>query len=143
MEPSTEITFLGKRLDSVARSITNTSGMLVATMRLWVRALDSGRATPREMARLMGRLQWVGRPMPGTALFLAGCCRAMHAGSVIFTRSLACSTATILVMAFPRHRLQQRHRQPKRSQVFFTDTAEAERGRFRAGVVGLTCVRHG
>ena len=56
MEPSTEITFLGKRLDSVVRSITNTRGMLMATMRLWVPALGSGRATPREAVRLLGRL---------------------------------------------------------------------------------------
>ena len=41
-EPTTEITFLGKRLDSVGRSITNTSGMLMATIRFWKRASAAG-----------------------------------------------------------------------------------------------------
>ena len=87
------------------------------------------------MARLLGRLQWVLRPMAGVASFLAGSYKSMCAGSHWFTRALARSTGTALMMAFPQH---TRHDTPSthtRTFTFFSDAA-VDGGGFRAGVVG-------
>ena len=64
MTPSTVIIFFGKPLGSVARSISNTPAMMVATTRLWVRVVGYGHMHPREMARLLEPLQWVPMPFP-------------------------------------------------------------------------------
>ena len=77
LEPSTCITFLGKRLDSVRRSVSNSVDMLKATLRLWLQGVGTGRMPAREMARFLGRLQWVFRPMGGASVFLAGAYNAM------------------------------------------------------------------
>ena len=75
LEPSTCITFLGKRLDSVSRSISNSVDMHKATLRLWLQGVGTGRMPARDMARFLGRLQWVFRPM-GEALM--PCSTAPH-----------------------------------------------------------------
>ena len=106
MEPSTEITFLGKRLDSVARSITNTSGMLVLHAALgasagWRAGNAARNGAPTGPPAVAGQATARDGPVLGRVL------PHTHAGSDIFTRSLARSTATVLVMAFPKHLLQQ------------------------------------
>ena len=80
------------------------------------------------MARLLGRLQWVGRPMTGVAPFPASCYRTMYAGSRRFTRALASSTATTLLMGFPKHSLTQQHH--RQASILFTDAIEATGRRF-------------
>mmetsp|Transcript_72461 Transcript_72461/g.121447 ORF Transcript_72461/g.121447 Transcript_72461/m.121447 type:complete len:231 (+) Transcript_72461:108-800(+) len=65
LEPATCITFLGKRLDSIRRSISNSVDMLKAALRMWLRGVGTGHMPAREMARFLGRLQWVFRPLGG------------------------------------------------------------------------------
>ena len=87
------------------------------------------------MARPLGRLQWVLKPLAGGAPFLAGSYRSMCAGSHWFTRALARSTGTALVLGFPQHALHCATGACKRTFTFFSDAALDGDG-FRAGVVG-------
>ena len=133
LEPATCITFLGKRLDSVRRSISNSVDMLKATLRMWLRGVGTGRMPAREMARFLGRLQWVFRLLVGASPFLAGAYIAMLHRSPVFGRHLARATGTVLLLSFPAHTL----RAPSHTRVhtFFSDAAPCGE-RFRIGVVG-------
>ena len=133
LNPSTRITFLGKRLDSCRRSIGNEPAMLAATMCMWVLALGRGKLHPRDMARMLGRLQWVARPVGASSPFLAGAYRSMHAPSSTFTRALARSTATSLLFSIPQHKV--RATTHTRRETIFADAAPFGR-RFRVEVVG-------
>uniref|UniRef100_A0A7S4D2Q4 Uncharacterized protein n=1 Tax=Eutreptiella gymnastica TaxID=73025 RepID=A0A7S4D2Q4_9EUGL len=135
MEPTTDITFIGKRLHSVTRSISNTTEMMMAATRLWLHALGCRRICPRQMASLLGRLQWVLRPLAGAAPFLAGWYRSMCAGSHWFTRAMVRSTGTALMLGFPQHALHCATGACKRTFTFFSDAALDGDG-FWAGVVG-------
>ena len=130
---STAIEFLGKHIDSVRRTITNSTDMLATTMRLWVRGVGTGRMSGREMAKMLGRLQWVARPMGGSSPFVAGAYATMRAGSPFFTRTLIRATAMVLLLSFPSHCLHLPSH--TRSHAFFCDAAECG-SRFRVGVVG-------
>ena len=133
LEPSTCITFLGKRLDSVRRSVSNSVDMLKATLRLWLQGVGTGRMPAREMARFLGRLQWVFRPMGGASVFLAGAYNAMLHRSPFFSRTLIRATGTALLLSFPSHGLSDPSH--VRVHTFFSDAAPCGR-RFRIGVVG-------
>ena len=133
LEPATCITFLGKQLDSVCHSISNSADMLKATLRMWLRGVGTGRMPAREMAHFLGRLQWVFGPLGGASPFLAGPYTAMLHRSPVFDRHLARATGTILLVSFPAHAL----RTPSHTRIhtFFSDAAPCGE-RFRIGVVG-------
>ena len=133
VEPATCITFLGKRLDSVRRSISNSVEMLKATLRMWLKGVGTGRLPAREMARFLGRLQWVYRPLGGASPFLAGAYTALLRRSPIFGRSLARATGTVLLLSFPAHAL--RAPSHTRLHTFFSDAAPCGK-QFRIGVFG-------
>ena len=76
----------------------------------------------------------------GAAPYLAGCYRAMS--TWWFTRALARSTATLLMMGFPKHALSSATRTAARSFTLFSDAAIRGSG-FQVGVVGaLGMYRH-
>ena len=133
LEPSTCITFLGKRLDSVMRSVSNSVDMLKATLRLWLQGVGTGRMPARDMARFLGRLQWVFRPMGEASVFLAGAYNAMLHRSPFFSRNLIRATGTALLLSFPAHHLSEPPH--VRVHTFFSDAAPCGQ-RFRIGVVG-------
>ena len=133
LEPSTCITFLGKRLDSVKGFVSNSVDMLKATLRLWLQGVGTGRMPAREMARFLGRLQWVFRPMGGASVFLAGAYNAMLHRSPFFSRMLIRATGTALLLSFPSHGLSDPSH--VRVHTFFSDAAPCGR-RFRIRVVG-------
>ena len=70
LSPTTRISFLGKTLDCCRRSIGNELAMLAATFRMWVLALGTGQMHPRDMACMLGRLQWIARPVGASSLSL-------------------------------------------------------------------------
>ena len=133
LEPATCVTVLGKRLDSVRRSISNSVEMPKATLRIWLKGVGTGRMPAREMAGFVGRLRWVYRPLGGASPFLAGAYTALLRRSPIFGRSLARATGTFLLFSFPAHAL--RAPPHTRRHTFFSDAAPCGK-RFRIGVVG-------
>ena len=99
---------------------------------MWILAVGRGKLYPRDMAPLLGRLQWIARPVTAASPFLAGACRSMHAPSAIFTRNLARATATSLLFSFPSHTVHAKSL--ARRTTMFADTAPYGI-RFRVGVV--------
>ena len=133
LEPATCITFLGKRLDSVRRSISNRVEMLEATLPMWLKGVGTGRMPPREMACFLGRLQWLFLPLGVASPFLVGAYTALLRRSPIFGCSLARATGIVLLFSFPAHAL----RAPSHTRIhtFCFDAAPCSK-RFRIGVVG-------
>ena len=92
-----------------------------------------GKTAFQGMARMLGRLQWVARPVGASSPFLAGAYRSMHAPSSASTRALARSTATSLLFSIPQHKV--RATTHTRRETIFADAAPLGR-RFQVGVVG-------
>ena len=131
--PATKIGFFGKILDSRARTISNDAGIPIATIRLWLLAAGRGKLHPKDMARMLGRLQWISWPVGASSPFLAGANAARHACSGVFTRAVARAMATFILFAFPKHTV---HTNPiSRHVTIFADATPCG-SRFCVGVVG-------
>ena len=87
------------------------------------------------MLHLLGRLQWIMRPMGGAVPFLARACRNICAGSLWFTHALARATGKALMLGFPKHDLAKCAAAHKCTFAMFSDAAIVDNG-FQAGVVG-------
>ena len=132
LEPTTDITFLGKRLDFVRRSISNSVDMLKGTLSMWLQGVGTGHMPAREMARFLGRLRWVFMPLAGASPFLAGAYAAMYHRSPFFWPQPGPCHWHRPSSLFPSTHTPSSH---TRVHTFFSDAAPCG-ARFRVGVVG-------
>ena len=97
--PTESISFIGKRLDTRAGTISNAVGTLVGAFRGWVRGVGRGRLPSFAIERLLWKLCWLGRPNAKLGALLAGAYSNLQRGLGLLGRGVAKGIATVLLFS--------------------------------------------